>query len=145
MGKSLKDRGKDAEKEVLAVLEKMNDASVVFAFERLPDARAAAGRVKKQLSDYIVMDGGYFHPLEVKQTEHNYRLSKDKLDQLPRLKKWARAGARPIVLVHHSELDVWRSVPFEMLAITPLPPSWDLSGLPTYQTAEAAFRAALVV
>lgn len=145
MGKSLKDRGKDAEAAVLAVLEKMNDASVEFAFERLPDARAAAGRIKKQLSDYIVMDRDYFHPLEVKQTEHDFRLSKDKLDQLPRLKKWARAGAIPIVLVHHSVLDMWRSVPFEMLAATPLPSSWDLSELPTYPTAEAALKAALVV
>lgn len=145
MGKDLKDRGKDSEKAVLAALEKMNDASVGFAFERLPDARSARGRIKKQISDFIVMKDGYFHPLEVKETEHNYRLAKDKLDQLPRLKKWARAGSKPLVLVHHSSLDVWRTVPFELLAATPLPPSWDLSELRTYPTAEAALKAALLV
>lgn len=136
------DRGKAAEKAVLEYLEKVNEARVNFAFERLPDARAARGRLKRQLSDYIVEYAGGFYPLEVKETKHDRRLAKDKIEQLPRLKKWRLAGARPIVLVYHSELDQWRLPDFGIFMRSPIPPSWDMSDEPLFDSAEDALNVA---
>lgn len=136
------DRGKFAEKQVAAILDRFNDEYVTFAFERLPDARAARGRIKRQLSDFIVESEGVFYPFEVKETEHDFRLKKDKIEQLPRLKKWRLAGARPVVLIYHSNLDQWRLPRFEVFLPTPVPPSWNLTDEPLYDSAEEAMRVA---
>lgn len=136
------DRGKVAERTVAEILEQFNNDFLSFAYERLPDARAARGRLKRQLSDFIVEYDGVFYPFEVKETEHEFRLKKEKIEQLPRLKKWRLAGARPIVLVYHSTLDQWRLPDFGIFLPTPTPSSWDLRDEPLFDSAEDAMRAA---
>lgn len=104
-------RGKDAEKEVQKVLDKMNVRHTTFAYIRLPDARAAMGRIKKQLGDFVCCSDSQTIALEVKSVNHAYRLPKANLDQLPLLKKFYLAGAECFVLVHFKTTDKWRVVP----------------------------------
>lgn len=134
-------RGKDAEKEVKGVLEEWNNLAN-FAYDRLPDARMARGRMKSALSDFLVWyaPGGHrFNmPLEVKSTEHDYRLKKDALEQLPRLKKAAMSGAFPVVLVYFKGIDKWRVADHTFFA--PGLPSWDMSELPVFGTPKEALQ-----
>jgi Holliday junction resolvase len=130
------DRGKAAEKTVLGVLTKWNLKYVRFAFERLADARAARGAIKAQLCDFIVHVPDHFVMLEVKETTHEFRIAKDKLAQLPNMKKWIEAGATGLALIHHSTLLQWRVVDLALIATGE--PSWDLREFPLWPSAEAA-------
>jgi Holliday junction resolvase len=134
---SLGQRGKDAEKSARDVLEEWNTKHATFAFERLADARAAGGRIKKQISDYMCWHLPLCIPLEVKSTEHPYRLPKANLEQLPRLKKVALAGAKPLVLVEFKTIG-WRIAPVSYFQFGV--PSWDMSDLPVFATAKEALQ-----
>jgi len=130
------ERGKVAEKTVQKVLEAWNTKHETFAFHRLPDARSAGGRLGAQPSDFLFYEGDYGGFIEVKETEHPSRLAKDKISQLPILRKFSLAGARSIVIVYHSTIKLWRIARLEWFEGTPA--SWDLSALPTFASAEAA-------
>ena len=129
-------RGKYAEKEVVKVFKKWN-ASAAFAWHRLPDARSARGALAAQPADFIVSSGDTVF-LEVKETEHKFRLAKDKVAQLPTLHKFKLAGTDFCVLIYHTASEVWRVVPSD--AFSESAPSWDLSGYPTFANAEAALE-----
>ena len=138
--KQIGQRGKVAEKAVQEILELWNVKKAAFAFERLPDARAARGALKAQVSDFMIGlttdTGRHFVLLEVKECKHPHRLPRDKVAQLPRIKKWVRACAAGLVLVNHTEIGKWRIV--NSLDLESGVPSWDLSAYPTYDTAWAA-------
>ena len=143
--KEIADRGKWAEKEVQKHLDVLNNQYHDFAYDRQPDARAAGGRLKAALCDFLWWwRAGTTHRvsglLEVKETKHDYRLAKDKLDQLPRMRKVRNAGGYGLVLVYHSTIGKWRSIPVEWFN-GPIPPSWDLSDVPTHDTAQKALEA----
>lgn len=132
------DRGKWAEAEVEKVLTHLNEKYMGFAYDRQPDARSARGAIKAALCDFLwwwkdATTGKVSGLLEVKETKHNYRLTKDKIDQLPRMRKVRYAGGEGLVLVFHSEIKKWRVVPLEFFD-GPIQPSWDLSNLPVYDT-----------
>jgi hypothetical protein len=139
---SVGQRGKNAEKTTRDLFEEWNNLAG-FAYERLADARAAGGRIKAQISDYMV----WLHwdktkpprqvPLEVKSIEHAYRLPKANLDQLPRLNKVAMAGAIPLVLVHFKPVG-WRIAGVGYFKYGQ--PSWDMSDLPVFATAKEALQ-----
>ena len=131
-------RGKSAEKSVDAVLKKWNNLAA-FAYHRLPDARSARGALAAQPADFYFCSKGVFGHLEVKETEHEYRLAKDKVSQLAILKKFSMAGAVSLVLVHHSTLKKWRVLYAGGLASDV--PSWDLREVQTYDSAEDALVA----
>lgn len=135
------ERGKAAERMVEDLLERWKGTHLRFFYERLPDARAARGYIKAQLCDYLawyrVDTERRSITLEVKQTEHDYRITKDHLDQLPRLRAVALAGAYGVVLVFHSTLNKWRAMPVSYFD-GPIPASWDLRNVPTYDTAADA-------
>lgn len=131
-------RGKSTEKAVEKVLSAWNEAHSDFAWHRFPDARAAMGRLKAQPSDYLYFAGSFGGLLEVKETKHDYRLPRDKISQLPVMRKFSMAGATNIVLVHHSTTNLWRIAYLSYFEGTP--PSWDMSDLPTYASAEAALN-----
>lgn len=124
--------GKETERLVEKQFDDWNSDSR-FSWHRLPDARAARGFLAAQPADYIwwrLPHGGY---LEVKATQHEYRLAKDKIRQLPLLHKHALAGARNYVLVHHYLIGMWRIIPVAELQIGV--PSWDLRPYPLYDSA----------
>lgn len=135
---SVGERGKTAEKAVTRHFDILNTRFAHFAFERLSDARAAGGRLKKQISDYLVWWGQWNVPLEVKSTEHDYRLSKDAISQLPKLNKVALAGAKPHVLVLFKTIEKWRIAPISYFDYGV--PSWDMRDLPLYDSAQQALE-----
>lgn len=127
--------GKETEKLVEKLFDQWN-ADSRFSWHRLPDAKAARGFLAAQPADYAwwrLPHGGY---LEVKATQHEYRLAKDKVKQLPLLQKHALAGARCFVLVHHYLLGKWRVVNATKMEIGV--PSWDLRSYPLFDSAEDA-------
>lgn len=136
---SLADRGKDAEGKVSKYFEKLNGKILGFWAEKLPDARSAGGRLKAVLCDFLVCCNGVPFAIEVKETEHDYRLQADKVAQLPRLRKARYSGMRCLILVYHSGIKKWRGVPLDYLDGT-IPTSWDLSELPTFNSAEEALN-----
>ena len=131
-------RGKVAEKLVQKQMEAYNGKVLNFAFSRLPDARAAGGRMAAALCDYLCWYDGRSIPLEVKETKHSFRLSKDALSQLSNMHKVAGAGAFPVVLVYHTELKQWRVAPISCFGFGV--PSWDMGSLPLYDTVKDALH-----
>lgn len=139
-------RGKDAEKLVAKFLEEWASCSPKRSYERLIDAKAAGRTIKASAADFCCWSftplGHYTVFLEVKETIHQYRLSREKVPQLPRLRKLATCGCTCLILIRHSTLNVWRVVKADELAIDV--PSWDFSDKPTYPTPGAALQAVKV-
>lgn len=136
--KAIGDRGKWTEDQVDTMFSKLNKSRYDFAYHRLPDARAAGGRLKAQPADFLV-SCGRMRFLEVKETQHDYRLAKDKVAQIAVLRKHRMAGTQFGVLVYHSEIEKWRFAPDDFFGVEGLPASWDLRDLPTFDTAIEAF------
>lgn len=135
---SLADRGKTTEAAVQKVLEKWNERFAEFAFHRLPDARSAGGRLKAQPADFLYFEGDYGGFIEAKETEQVGRLPRDKIAQMPVLRKFALAGARSVVIIYHSKIKLWRIAKLDFFEGTPS--SWDVSALPTFESAEEAMN-----
>jgi hypothetical protein len=148
---SIGERGKTAQDLTQKHLDLLNTKHASFTYIRLQDARAAGGRLKKQLADFIC----WYHkkvnphphdylveclsmPLEVKSTEHDYRITKDHLSQLPMLKKVKLAGAEPYVLVLFKQIEKWRIAPIDFFPFGQA--SWDMSKLPMFDTAQDALE-----
>lgn len=134
-------RGKYAEKKVEALLKSYNERWADVTWHRYPDARSARGALKAQPCDYLVAAHGRAYHLEVKETEHEYRLPKDKISQIPVLRKFALAGLSFAVIVHHSTLKKWRCIPQTFFLDKEVPPSWDLREFPLLDSEEEALRA----
>ena len=132
---SISNTGKKAEKLVEAVLKKWNNRAG-FAYFRLPDSRAARNFLTAQPGDFAYYCGPRAGILEVKSTQHTYRLAKDKISQLPTLKKLSAAGAANLVLVQHTTENVWRIL--YPGGLDSSVPSWDLREVETYPDAESA-------
>lgn len=132
---SVGQRGKLAEKAVEKVLKLWNNKAH-FAYWRLPDARSAMGRVAAQPGDFCYFSHPNAGIIEVKTTEHSFRVAKDKISQLPVLHKLDLAGAGSIILILHSTENVWRAVRPSQLESGA--PSWDLRGVPVHPSAESA-------
>ena len=132
---SISNTGKKAEKLVEAVLKKWNNRAG-FAYFRLPDSRAARNFLTAQPGDFAYYCGPRAGILEVKSTQHSYRLARDKISQLPTLKKLSAAGAANLVLVQHTTENVWRIL--YPGGLDSSVPSWDLREVETYPDAESA-------
>ena len=94
-------RGEFAEKKVKEHLELWHVVTDRREYARLVDTKAAGRIIKAADADFAY----YCHDLgtlavhgliEVKETEHLYRLARDKVSQLPRLRKREKCGA-PII------------------------------------------------
>lgn len=147
--KAIGQRGKFAEKEVEKLFSHLNDRVLNFAYERLPDARSAGGRLKAQLCDFLAWwqycggergeDISISYQIEVKEIAHAFRLPRDKLGQLPKLRKIRRAGGVGIVIIYHTSTEMWRAIPLGFFN-GEAPPSWDLSGVPKYASLAEALN-----
>ena len=122
-------RGKVAEALVKKRLDGLAKSSN-FAYYRPPDMRAGVRQVA--LSDFLYMRDGHLTLLEVKSVQHDYRLPHANFspDQVARMRLWEAAGADTQVLIYHSELKVWRSLPASYFAVRE-GGSWDLRAIPT--------------
>lgn len=138
-------RGVFAEKKVKDYLEEWQAGDTRREFSRLTDSKAAGRIIKAAKADFE-----YFsHPLgtlcvhgliEVKETEHEYRIARDKVSQLPGLRKREKCGGRSAVLVYHSTIKVWRVAGVEYLAKNGDKGSWNLSEHPLFLTCGEALR-----
>ncbi len=113
---------------------------------RLTDSKAAGRIIKAAAADFeyfcaVPQKDDWSKPIEdltmhglieVKETEHEYRLGRDKVPQLARLRKRAKCGGVCLVAIHHSTLKVWRVVDSDYLANTGDKGSWNLTLVPTY-------------
>ena len=129
--------GGETEKLVESLLKEWNGKQS-FAWYRLPDSKAARAYLTAAPADYIYRSGAYAGMIELKALKHDFRLPSGRLTQLPTLKKWSLAGSADLVLVFHYMTGEWRVVsPVDLPSDVP---SWDLSYLPTYTSAEAALK-----
>lgn len=139
------DRGKKAEEAVQKALtcwesNLMAQGRARCDWARLMDTKAAGRIVKAAPADFEWFFSGAHvrHGLiEVKQTEHTYRLERDKLPQLARLRRRAAAGGHCLVVIMHSETGAWRCVDTDWLMQPNDKGSWDLRGVPEWPTALA--------
>lgn len=130
----LADRGKSAENAVNKFLVEWQDGDPHREFNRLTDTKAAGRIIKASAADFEYYARPSISPgaaprfglIEVKETEHEYRLARDKLPQLARMRKRAKCGGYCLVLVHHSTLRKWRVVSIPWLADNGDKGSWNL-------------------
>lgn len=132
-------RGKKAEYYVEQWLKGMNSRFAHFKYLRLPDARSARGMMKAMPSDFIVATPVGTTFLEVKEVDHEFRIPKANITQLPELRAWQLAGCRACVLVLFKKQWRWRCVDVANIPLIEKG-SWDWSEYPDYATPEEAFR-----
>lgn len=135
------DRGKDAEKKVHEALTAWAGDIGSREFNRLMDTRAAGRIVKAAAADFEFFSAGVHGLIEAKETEHEFRLARGKITQIPRLRKRALAGGVCLVLVYHSTLGLWRAVSVDYLMEGGDKGSWDLRNVETHTSAAAALAA----
>lgn len=138
-------RGKKAEDAVAVFLTGWAQTSSEREFARLVDTKAAGRTIKAAAADFeffAILPGRVVcHGLiEVKETEHEYRLARDKVPQLPRLRKREKCGGLCLVVIHHSTTGLWRVMQAGTLASTGDKGSWNLSLVPAFPTAKAALE-----
>lgn len=132
-------RGEYAEGKVREYLAKWQKATNYREANRLTDTKSAGRIIKSAAADfeYFLEDciGKPQHGLiEVKQTEHDYRLARDKVPQLAWLRKREKCGGRSFVVVYHSTIKRWRIVSVPYLANEGDKGSWNLQEFPAYVT-----------
>lgn len=136
------DRGKVAETAVQNFLAEWHQHPN-HEFNRLVDAKAAGRTIKAAAADFEFFCPGHFGLIEVKETEHEYRLSRDKVPQLPRLRKRTNCGGSCVVVVFHSTTRKWRICSIPWLMSTGDKGSWNLAALPHYETCGEALAGML--
>lgn len=141
----LANRGKPSEDAVAKYLTGWAAGSTEREFNRLVDAKAAGRTIKAAAADFEFfcitdMEERAHGLIEVKETEHEYRLARDKVPQLPRLRKRAKCGGTCVVLVHHSTLKKWRIASVPVLASTGDVGSWNLKTYPMFDSPGAALE-----
>lgn len=133
----LADRGKSAENAVDKYLKEWQLGSTRREFTRLLDSKAAGRIIKASAADFEYFSSteahGVFGLIEVKQTEHLYRLERPKLPQLARMRKRTKCGGSCYVLVFHSAIEQWRVVDITWLANNGDLGSWNLTDFPLYE------------
>lgn len=139
---ALANRGVFAEKKVQDYLTWWMAASPWREFNRMVDSKSAGRIIKSAAADFEYFtdcNEDHAHGLiEVKQTEHDYRLARDKVSQLPRLRKREKCGGESYVVIYHSTLKKWRAVGVKYLTDTGDKGSWNLTNLPLFDTCDAA-------
>lgn len=134
---SVSNRGIWAEKKVKEFLEDWQAADNHREFSRLTDAKAAGRIIKAAAADFEYFSINQKHLavhglIEVKETAHDFRLAKDRLTQLPRLRKREKCGGNSYTLVYHTGLKKWRAVSVPYLMSESDKGSWNLTDVPTF-------------
>lgn len=139
------DRGKVAESAVQKFLDKWANAAGFREANRLIDTKAAGRTIRAAAADfefYCLHEGRPYHGLiEVKETEHEYRLDRSRLTQQPRLRKRALCGGLVYVLILHSTIKKWRCMTPAQMGEPSSKGSWDLRPLPLFDSPGEALQA----
>lgn len=141
-------RGVKAESAMAKFLSVWSGETTYREVNRLVDSKAAGRVIKAAAADFEYFEARWpsdtRHGLiEVKSTEHDYRLARDKLPQLARLRKRTKCGGKCLVAVYHSTLDIWRVVDVEWLLSNGDKGSWNLSDVKWYGALDDAMAGAL--
>ena len=106
--------GKAAEQAVREALKGIK--LPCFDWQRMYDATSARNAMMAQTGDFQWFLPGRHGVLEVKSTQHEYRLTRGAFSDLQRAKLRQRqvAGGEVWVIVHHYTAGVWRCVPRRM-------------------------------
>ena len=142
---------KKVEDQVRDLLQELSDTHKGFAFHRYPDSRAAGGHLAKQPSDFLACSltthGVSLHwHIEAKETAYDNRVPKNKIRQYGMLKKFYWAGVIPLVVIKRSTVgDYMVLTASELFAAEECPPSFPLTGLKSFPTAQAALMEYLKV
>lgn len=128
-----------AEKQIQKHLEGWVAADSHREANRLTDAKAAGRIIKAAAADFeyfcLTLSGDRrFGLIEVKETEHDYRIGRDRITQLPRMRKRDKCGGQSYVVVYHTKIKLWRCVTVGFLASTGDKGSWNLTECPTFET-----------
>jgi penicillin-binding protein-related factor A (putative recombinase) len=117
-------RGKTAESLVRARLETLCQKAAA-TFLRLPDAHA--GSRAATLADFLYVREGTLYLIEVKETQHDYRLPHGNFEagQVARMRRVKMAGGKALVVIYHSTLKLWRGYDIDRFAARE-GGSWDL-------------------
>ena len=100
------DRGKVCEDKVHDALKRWEAQDTGNReVNRLLDSRAAQRIVKSAPADFDFYGESCFGLIEAKETKHEYRLARDKVPQLARLRKRGNAGGVCGVVIYHSTLN----------------------------------------
>jgi hypothetical protein len=140
------DRGKEAENAASKYLSLWAKDRSNREFNRLLDSKAAGRIVKASKADfeffYSPTNGSFsfFGLLEVKETEHEYRLARSKVSQMPSLIKRMKCGGTCHVLVHHSTIKKWRCINAAWLRDNGDKGSWNIGQFPAFDTPGEALR-----
>lgn len=139
------DKGKDAEDVVKDVLEAWGAKSPFREWNRLIDTRAARIIIAAAKADFDFYVGfpdapGAFGLIEVKETEHEYRLKRSHFPQFAGMRKREICGGTCLVLVFHSTLKRWRVASLAWCHDNGDVGSWDMRNLPLFERAEQALR-----
>ena len=76
-------------------------------FHRFPDAKTCHGRIKKQPADFLFMVGGRSILLEVKAQKGTGKVSKGRMTQSSKMKRFVIAGGNAYYIVHYYESSEW--------------------------------------
>jgi len=135
-------RGANAEKAMAKFLAGWATGHPNREADRLTDSKAAGRTIKAAAADFEFFSLEGHGLIEVKETEHEYRLARDKVPQLARLRKRSHCGGICLVAVYHSTLDRWRVLDAAVLAVTGDKGSWNLADVPAYHSLAVAMAEA---
>lgn len=123
-------RGKVAEGKVRDYLKALEALSVHFTFNRIGDAGAAGGAFAAQAGDFQAFGWGKNWLIEVKETQHAYRIPHGNFgpEQVAKMRKRELAGSVPVVLIYHRNEKLWRCPHLELFLYRE-GGSWDLRGI----------------
>lgn len=135
-------RGKKSEDAVARFLTLWALANHSREANRLTDSKAAGRIIKAAAADFEFFSTVGHGLVEVKETEHEYRLARSKVPQLARLRKRTNCGGLCFVIVFHSTIKKWRVVDADYLARTGDKGSWNLKDQPAYDDPTTAMQEA---
>ena len=124
-------------KSANADMGKWAEKNSTFDWQRMPDARAARGALAAQVADFEIFRAGKHGVIEVKEVQHDFRLPRTRIKQLPRIRKRMMAGGVGIILIYHSTTEQWR-LPNMKAILGDRGASWDFSDEITYNSAAEA-------
>lgn len=110
-----RNNGKAAESAVQSALKSINLSC--FDWQRFYDSTSARGIFMAQVGDFGFFLPGVHGIIEVKSTQHAYRLNKSAFSDGQRIKlaKRAQAGGKVWAVVWHHQENIWRAIPYDTL------------------------------
>jgi hypothetical protein len=132
--KKLGSRGESAQDQVQEFLTKWRNSGTLD-FDRLYDTRSCGRILPQQVADFTYCFEGRAGAIEVKETEHECRLTYTAFPQFPKMRRRMLAGGHCWLIVLHTTIGRWRIVPVQELPVI-TKGGWDLTEFPLQDSLE---------